>query len=79
MDEGPPSIHHASVLKRLNLLQTQSCHRAPHLSRLVSQVLNIPSFGDLVARVTDTLAGQKEMTPSRGLMRRRAWARGLLS
>lgn len=56
MDEWLLSIHHSSILKGLNLLQTQSCHRAPHLSCLVSQVLNIPSFGDLVPSVTDTLS-----------------------
>lgn len=54
MDEGLPSIHHPSTLKGLNLPQTQSCHRAPHLSRLVSQVLNIPSYGDLVPAVGNT-------------------------
>lgn len=63
MDEGLPSIHHPSTLKGLNLPQTQSCHRAPHLARLVSQVLNIPSFGDLVLHA---LTGRTEMTPSGG-------------
>ena len=56
MDEGLMSIHHPSNLKGLNLRQTQSCHRAPHLSRLVSQVLNIPSFGDLVPAAGNTLS-----------------------
>lgn len=56
------SIHHPSILKGLNLLQTQSCHCAPHLVYLVSQVLNnIPSFGDLVPAVTSTLSlGRKK-------------------
>lgn len=60
MDEGLTPIHHPSILKGLNLLQTQSCHSAPHLSRLVSQVLNIPSFGDPVPAVTDTLSPDTE-------------------
>lgn len=70
MDEGLPSIHHLSILKGLNLLQTQSCHRALIPPVLSLKSLISPSFRGPCCCCSNwhTLfcGREKEMTASRG-------------